>query len=47
MIGPTIEETEYFIMQAHGEQMRRGDKEYYYTHPVAVAEIAKKIARVF
>ena len=47
MIGPTIEETQDFIIHAHGEQMRRGDKEYYYTHPIAVAEIAKKIAKVF
>ena len=47
MIGPTIEETEDFIIQAHGEQMRRGNKEYYYTHPIAVAKIAKKIAKVF
>ena len=45
MIGPTIEETEYFIMQAHGDQMRRGDKEYYYNHSIAVAKIAKKLAK--
>ena len=47
MIGPTIEETQDFIIHAHGEQMRRGDKEYYYTHSIAVAKIAKKIAKVF
>ena len=47
MIGPTVEETQEFIIQAHGEQMRRGDENYYYTHPIAVAKIAKKIAKVF
>lgn len=44
MIGPTIEETTQFIIQAHGEQTRRGDEVLYYTHPVKVAEYAKAIS---
>lgn len=43
MIGPTIEETLAFIIQAHGEQTRRGGETPYYTHPVAVAKIADAI----
>ncbi len=43
MIGPTVEETEDFIIQAHGQQTRRGDETPYHTHPQAVAKIALEI----
>ena len=47
MIGPTIEETTDFIIQAHGEQTRRGKDIPYYTHPIAVSNLATDIAKEF
>ena len=44
MIGPTIEETNAFIIEAHAGQFRRGNEIPYHTHPLAVAVIAVKIA---
>lgn len=43
MIGPSIDETEHFIIQAHGQQTRRGLEVPYYTHPQAVAKFAVEL----
>lgn len=43
MIGPTAEETEQFIIQAHGQQTRRRSDVLYHTHPIAVSKMALEI----
>lgn len=45
MIGPTVNETEEFIIQAHGQQTRRNSDVFYHTHPIAVAKIALQILK--
>lgn len=43
MIGPSVEETEAFIIHAHGNQTRRRSDVLYHTHPIAVSRLALQI----